>query len=322
MNTHSKIFKEISDEEAEKIIRHYFPTSKINSISLLKGGLFNTTYKLVVGSQDKELILRVGPVNREFLLPFEHNLMSAEVYVNKLLIENDIPTPTVVVCDTTKSIIDRDFMITEYINCITLSDNLISEACKDKLYEEVGRYTFKLHSIKGAKFGRVSDYLARISYDNWNDFLISHVNGIGKRCLDYDVFDKETIDKVIKVYKNNQILFKNIVEPNLVHADLWAGNILISGSDSNSYKVSAIIDADRAVFGDIDFEFASPWIINDAFIRGYGHIPENENRQLKLKKYNLLYNIIDSYVWKVQYNDINEYNRTKSRTLELLSSLF
>jgi hypothetical protein len=90
MNSQSKIFKEISYEETKKITTHYFPGCKINSISLLKGGLFNTTYKLVLGSPDMELILQVGPVNREFLLPFENNLMRAEEYVNKLLIEKGI----------------------------------------------------------------------------------------------------------------------------------------------------------------------------------------------------------------------------------------
>ena len=163
LNTQSKIFKEISNEEAQNIIKHYFPTSNIISISLLKGGLFNTTYKLIIDSPYSELILRVGPVNREYLLPFENNLMQAEEYVYKLLAENDIPSPTVVVCDTSKIIIDRDFMITEYIKSVPLSDKSIMESCKNKLYKEVGEYTYKLHSIKGNRFGRVSDFIAGIS---------------------------------------------------------------------------------------------------------------------------------------------------------------
>ena len=102
---------------------------------------------------------------------------------------------------------------------------------------------------------------------------------------------------------------------------MWAWNILISENYNKSYEVTAIIDADRAIFGDIDFEFASPWIINDAFISGYGNINANENRQLKLNLYRLLYNVIDSYVWKVEYNDKNEYIANKEITLELLSLL-
>lgn len=321
MNTKSRIFKEISNEEAQKIIKHYFPKSNIISSSPLKGGLFNTTYKLIIDSPYKELILRVGPVNRDCLLSFENNLMKAEEYVYKLLDENNIPSPTVVICDTSKSVIDRDFMITEYIKSISLSDKSIPESYRNKLYKEVGEYTYKVHAIKGNRFGRVSDFINGVSYNTWKDFLIYHVTEICKSCLDYYVFDKETIEKIIDVYESNQSLFENIIEPSLVHADLWAGNILVSENDNKGYEVAAIIDVDRAIFGDIDFEFASPWIINDAFISGYGNIHVNENNKLKLNFYRLLYSVIDSYVWKVEYNDENEYIANKERTLELLSSL-
>lgn len=321
LNVKSKIFKEISAEELLNIIKHYFPKSNIVSISLLKGGLFNTTYRLIIDSPHRDLILRIGPVNREYLLAFENNLMRAEEYVYKLLVENNIPSPTVIVCDTSKNIIDRDFMITEYIKSVPLSDESILESCKGKLYQEVGEYIYKLHSIKGSKFGRVSDFVAGISYDTWKEFLICHVNQIGKSCLEYDVFDKDTIKKINEVYKSNQSLFDDIIESNLVHADLWAGNILISENYNKNYEVTAIIDVDRAVFGDVDFEFASPWMINDDFISGYGNILSDESRQLKLKLYSLLYSVIDSYVWKVEYNDENEYIVNKARTLELLSTL-
>lgn len=34
-----------------------------------------------------------------------------------------------------------------------------------------------------------------------------------------------------------------------------------------------MIDGDRALFGDIDFEFASGWMMTDAFFDGYGARP-------------------------------------------------
>lgn len=180
LNTKSRIFKEISNQESLKIINHYFPESNIISSSLLKGGLFNTTYKLIIDSPYKEIILRVGPVNKDCLLSFENNLMRAEEYVYKLLGENNIPSPTVVICDTSKSVIDRDFMITEYIKSISLSDKSIPESYRSKLYKEVGEYTYKVHSIKGKRFGRVSDFINGVSYNTWKDFLIYHVTEICK----------------------------------------------------------------------------------------------------------------------------------------------
>lgn len=316
----SKIFREISEEEARNIITHYFPSSSLVGMTLLKGGLFNTTYKLELTLPHRVLILRLGPVNREYLMPFENNLMQAEEYIYQLMTEEGIPCPVVVVCDTSRNIISRDFMITEFINSKPLSDEAIQGPDKDKLYKEAGEYTRRLHSIHGKSFGRASDYVAGICYATWKDFLISHVKQITDLCLEHEVFDMETVARINQLYESHQYLFDKVTEPRLTHADLWAGNILVKNDDRNEYKVAAVIDADRAVFGDIDFEFASPWMINDAFLSGYGNIDDSEDRPLRLKLYRLIYHIIDSYVWKVQYSDDNEYQANKERSLQIITS--
>ena len=84
---------------------------------------------------------------------------------------------------------------------------------------------------------------------------------------------------------------------------MWAVNILVR-EDKGIYEVAAIIDADRAVFGDCEFEFASPWITNEAFMEGYGkQLSDDTNSKTRRKIYKLIYSLIDTYVWSVEYNN-------------------
>ena len=324
MSSRSKIFEELSVEKINKIVEQQFGKNAGIDISPLKGGLFNTTYKLTLHSPDLELILRVGPVNEQYLLPFEQNLMNAESRVYDLLAQKHIPCPTVLLCDTSKSIINRDYMITEFIRSVPLSDKTIPEDAKAVLYEQIGEQTALIHSIIGSKFGRVSDIQRNGGFDSWGGFLLAQAIEIGEKCCEYNVFDRDTVNRIIRLYENNSWLYNNITTPRLVHADLWAGNVLVRLDNmKNKYELAAIIDADRALFGDIDFEFASPWIINESFIKGYGGNDKNNDadQQIKVDTYKLIFNFIDSFVWKVQYDNRVEYENNKLRTIELLTSL-
>lgn len=324
MNMESKIFKELAAEEIHQLVeRHIKPFSGLQ-ITMLKGGLFNTTYKLTLDEPSRELVLRVGPVNRQYLLPYEQNLMKAERYVYGLLSSQHIPCPQIVACDTTKSFIDRDYMITEYIPSVPLTELAATEEEQAKLYEGIGSWTRRMHSVTSAKFGRAADVEGDGGYERWGDFLVAQAAQIGEYCLQHHVHDEETVRRVVRLLEDQSRLFDKITTPHLVHTDLWAGNVLVGTRPvTGQYEVAAIIDADRALFGDIDYEFASPWLINDAFLRGYGayNTSGDEDHLLKMDIYRLIYSYIDAYVWKVQYDNTAEYENNKKRLHELLQSI-
>lgn len=316
----SRIFKELSVGEIHDLVSLHFGISKDIEINLLKGGLFNTTYKLNLLSMQREIVLRVGPVNREYLLNFEHNLMATECYIYDLFTKRGIPCPVLLASDFSKSLIDRDYMMTEYINSKPLSDESIPSEVKDQLFEQTGKWTAEIHNNIGPKFGRVSDILRNEGHDDWGQFIISHVTEICEKCLQFDVLDQNILNRIVHVFESIKDIYKSVTTPKLVHADLWAGNVLVAGnSDSlNLNELAAIIDVDRAVFGDTDFEFASPWMINDSFLKGYGKYNNDPEKQTKMNSYRLIYSFIDTYVWKVQYQNESEHENCKRRTIELL----
>ena len=76
MNTESSLFREISLEDIKNITYRHLGTREISQARLMEGGLFNTTYHLICGSDNRQVILRLCPVNRHLLLGFEEHMMA------------------------------------------------------------------------------------------------------------------------------------------------------------------------------------------------------------------------------------------------------
>ena len=100
MNEGSSLYQELTEPELIAIMASVFPSEPVQSYHLLSGGLFNTTYRVITDRHD--VVLRMGPVHRELLLPYERTLMAAEVLTDRLCLENGIPASTVLHLDTSQ----------------------------------------------------------------------------------------------------------------------------------------------------------------------------------------------------------------------------
>lgn len=129
----------------------------------------------------KEAVLRLGPVNRHRIMGFEENLMKAEEYVYSVCREIDIPCSRVLVYDTSKKILDRDFMIVEYIPSVVMSNAEIEDEKKDKLYYQLGEKLYRLHQVTGENFSFVSRIQGGKSFKKWSDALIFEAEDISEK---------------------------------------------------------------------------------------------------------------------------------------------
>lgn len=317
----SNLFKELNCDELHNIIGTHFGMERRFGYKLLDGGLFNTTYLITFLPDENKLVLRVGPVNRYLLLPFEHNLMNGEKYAYELCKNIGVPCSDVVVCDTSKTLCDRDYMIVTYIPSVALANIQLPADVTKNLYRQTGIYTHKMHEMTNDRFGRISDISRGIGYDSWSGYLKNEVAQWAGKVIDINLYDTDEIGFIKEMLCRYSDILDEIGTAHLVHCDLWEGNVLISGKD-DIYNVAAIIDMDRATFGDPDLEFASLWMINDAFIEGYGKAPDtDEHHVLRRKIYQLLFNLLDSYIWFAQYNDTEKSKKKKQNALNLINEL-
>ena len=315
MNEQSILYRELTEPELTAIMASVFPEESIQSYNLLSGGLFNTTYRVITDVHD--VVLRMGPVHRELLLPYEHHLMAAEVLTDRLCQENGIPASTVLHLDTSKTIIDRDFMVVDRIESLPLSDPSIPEECKADLLRQCGELVRKLHAVKGTQFGRLAKIVTGQGFDTWFDATEAEFRDVFAKAAEYDLFHSDLQDRVFTYLFQRREALNTLTVPYLTHCDLWSGNILVQKT-GETYSLCAIIDGDRATFGDPALDVAPGWITTPDFLEGYGPIEKDPIAEARNQVYMLFFILQDAYIWKVEYNRDDIYEGNLKRLNEIL----
>ena len=319
MNISSALFKTLSENEIIKITDKIYPDEKILRHKLLEGGLFNTTYRVTTEKHD--FILRLGPVHRELLLPYEHNLMNGEAEVDRLCALNNIPASKVVFLDTTKTLLDRDIMAVERIESIPLSDPSVDKEAHPEIFRECGVLLKKMHGIKGEKFGRLSNIVAGKGFDSWYEALKNELDELFTVADLYNVYTDVIKEKAYAFLKERKELLNKVTTPSLIHCDLWSGNVLVN-LENGAYNVKAIIDGDRAMFGDSYYDIATEWMMTKEFMEGYGEVncPYNEEEKKEVKTvYSLIQALMDAYIWSVEYDNKEAFERNFNIVKKLLA---
>ena len=324
----SFLYKPLTDGELNAVITQSLHTG-IASSRLLTGGMFNTTY-FIESTEGKKYVLRVGPVNRHLLVPYEHRLMEAEAHFYSLCKEKNIPVSNVVVCDTSKSIIDRDFMIVDFIESETLFAVPMDDKRMEKLAYEIGIEAAKMHGITGfgnsaPKFGRVAELADSPDkgFERWSDFLWDELMNWESVALPAQMFTPEEHETIRRIFSKEAPILDEITTPGLLHNDFWHANILIR-FEGETPKLAAFIDADRCFFGDPDFENISlRWMLDcPSYWEGYGKPLATDDHAVRRRHlYNILTYLWHAYVFKCEYDNIPEMHDRCRRVREAMQNL-
>lgn len=173
--------------------------------------------------------------------------------------------------------------------------------------------------MTGNAFGFVSRIQGGRSFPKWSDALIFEIADITRRLESTGGLSQAQASAVRTWFYQSADLLDEIRTPQLLHTDVWAGNVLL---DQDSLEIKALIDSDRAVFGDPDFEFASPWMENPDLRDGYGFVPpsaQEKNRQRRGLLYQAFYFALEAYVGIGEYNNMELHRERKEQLLHTLS---
>ena len=306
MEIHSSLYQTLSDDEIRYVIDTTLHTAVID-YHLLSGGMFNTTY-FVNTTDCGKVVLRMGPINRHLIMPFEHNLMQTEAMFYDLCRQGGVPTSEVLYLSTDKHILDRDVMIVRYIPSKNFYDIGAEGELKSRLFCEFGEQVAAMHKIKGKKFGRLPDVARGGGFDTWGACLRQEIEDYLSVAAKYDIFDDKDIRNLREVYRIHEPLANTVGEATLVHTDMGPGNILVR-NDTDPPVFGALIDPDRGMWGDAEFDFCLiQWMLCDDFVRGYGRdVRECDPITRRRRELcGLLRCCFDTYVWEVEYN-VHEY---------------
>ena len=304
----TEMFRELTGDELDLVTREILK-DRLLSARLLDGGLFNTTY-LAETEGHGTVVLRAGPVNRHLLLPYERFLMEAEVEVYRLCAENGIPTSEVLASDTSKTKIDRDVMFVKYIPSTPLSECEASLSAEEseEIFRELGRAMSAFNGISGKKFGRIADVLHGGGFASWSKALGKELDEWEQACRQTELVPRDRYGVFREAFECAAESLDRIEHPHLLHNDLWSGNVLLSRDDTGKRHLAAVIDADRAIWGDPDMEVF--WLGRNtsyfckAYLNSAKSVPEDTpERSIRKSLYRMLSLLWAVYIYGYEYSE-------------------
>lgn len=319
----AKIVKIPTADELDRMVHAAFPAWNGYRTEVLKGGLFNTTYALQSDdAPGKKYVLRCGPVRRELLLPYELYLMDAECWAYEQMASVGIPTSNVVYRDTSKTLLDRDFMIVEFIPSVQFSRAELSDTDRYTVFYRVGQLCRKMNEIRTEKFGRVGTILHGGGFDTWSEYIRSELEGWASKIREQTdgYYTEEELEEILSLPDRYGTILDEIRTPCFNHCDMWSLNVLLTPDEKP--EIAAIIDPDRCCMGDPDFELSSGWMMNDAFYDGYGRrMAEDEHTVIRTNIYKMIFLLLNGYFMRTQYDDHEPSLSDKARAMEYLRTL-
>jgi aminoglycoside phosphotransferase (APT) family kinase protein len=269
----SKTKTEFSPETIQKLVESQFGSAtRVAQITPLTDGWFNTAYDLQVVGDQADMILRIAPDPEQRVLTYEREMMRKELLIYKTIESlQDIPIPRLLAFDTSRILIARDYMFTEKFSgepFNKIKENLSPDMVQS-IEKEIGVYAARLHTHTGDSFGYFGDgpgsgsQIWRGAFLAFIDALLSDSEALGVQL-------PLGISHLHDLLHKYAAALDEILEPSLVHWDMWAGNIFVI-PENDIYRVEGIIDWERALWGDPEIETAICCkFYGNTFFDGYG----------------------------------------------------
>jgi aminoglycoside phosphotransferase (APT) family kinase protein len=258
----------LSFEEINSVFQKFLG-NEVREFILLKNGLRNTNYKVMVKNQFKNFLLRIY---------LEDDMCENEAKQLNTVRKN-VPVPQVIYSDTSKEDFDFEYMIQSWENGILMKDFLIDKQINSKkklsILSQTGEILANIHKYKCER--RKID---EINYE----FIL-------KSLLESEIIksrlNQEVIIKINNYLHNNHMILSELPKKvSIIHADFNMSNILVAPI-KNTFEISAILDwefsfcelnlFDIANFCRYSKNLSNPLI--EVFISSYisngGHLPNN-----------------------------------------------
>lgn len=269
----------------------------------LAGGTFNAVTRVTLAS-GAGLVVKIPPDPRTPLLGYERGILGTEALFYQLASRlPGITVPEVLAVDVggpAGSGAGGYLVMTECPGDPWPSlDPRPDGRERDELRAELGRQVARLHTMTGTGFGYPATPFAPLR-DSWREAFGDMVDAVLADAARFAVSLPRPAAEIRELFEVHAGLLDEVTAPVLAHFDLWDGNILVAAG-AGGRRLSALIDAERALWGDPLADFVSLGLFHDieqdtAFLRGYrdagGKIAFDDAERERIALYRAYLNLI------------------------------
>ncbi|TPQ18014.1 phosphotransferase family protein [Streptomyces sporangiiformans] len=247
------------------------PSERPAQCRSLSGGTYNDVEEVVL-TDGSRYILKTPPPPTAPGLSHERELLVSEAEFYRSAAPADVPAPRVVaLCLDASAPTGRHLLMTA---CPGDPWGSFPDGEQAELRQELGRQVARLHRVSGPGFGYPSGALGPLAAD-WRTAFTTMYDAVLDDARRYHARLPLPVDEVARAAKSAYDALDEVVEPCLVHFDLWRGNILVERPESTgSPRIGGLIDGERMFWGDPLADFVSLALLGDiqqdgAFLAGY-----------------------------------------------------
>jgi aminoglycoside phosphotransferase (APT) family kinase protein len=239
-----------ADELATLVRGAFGPGAVVVSAGELTDGMYSSAYAVRL-ADGRELVLKVAPRPDLRLLTHEVDLMRTEVDVYHRCAAVGVPAPAVVFAGFDRSLIGTDYVFLSRLpgrplhlarDRMTLADHAAARG-------RAAALAARLHTVTGPAYG----YPLRPSRTwcpTWREAfgaMVDDVLGDADRLgCELPMPTERSGDRM----RRHADTLDEVTRPALVHFDLWDGNIFVDQHASCGWRVTGLIDGERAFYGD------------------------------------------------------------------------
>lgn len=242
----------------------------------LDGGTFNSVFR-VRRAGGTGIVVKLAPGPDVPVLRYEQGILGTEAaYYEAVRAATRVPVPEVLGpggWGDDPAAVDHLVMSecpgTPWFG---LADTL-DAGTRTRLRAELGAQVAALHTIAGDEgFGYPARSLGALR-PSWREAFLGMVDAVLDDAGRFGVVLPRPVDEIRELFAARGPVLDEVTVPRLVHFDLWDGNILVHRQPDGT-AIGALIDAERAFWGDPLAEFVSLALFGDieedqAFLNGY-----------------------------------------------------
>ncbi|MCF6469617.1 aminoglycoside phosphotransferase family protein [Nonomuraea sp. MG754425] len=250
----SRTKRRLSRAELDALVRRAVGTG-VTDATELTDGFANAVWRLRL-DDGREAVLKLSPPPDLDQLSYERNLLRMEAAAIGLASAAGVPVAELLRAGYDDPVLGGDYLLLAALDGV--SWNAVKPDDQRALRRELGGHLARFNAVTGEVFGYPH---AGITGATWREAFLAMVAALLDDTRRYPTPLPRPAGEIMAVFEAAAPALDEVTTPRLVHFDVWAGNVFLDLSGTP--RIQAIIDHERAFWGDPLAEFVTPTLFGD-----------------------------------------------------------